>query len=158
MDRRLLSFILLLLIVGLLGITGIQIFWLKNSLQTREISFDHAAYDALDEIAILIQDLEYQPIIDEMMQDMVLDTNFPNLEDESLDAEGMKEMEDRIRESQQDLRRIMLREMLAMRPFAEVIDTSRIHELIGQVLATKGIRTTYHYGITEHDTNNFVMI
>lgn len=158
MDRRLLSFILLLLVVGLLGITAIQIFWLKNSLQTREISFDQAVYDSLDEIALLIQDLEYQPIIDEMMQEMVLDPYFPNMENEQLDEEGMQQMAERIRESQADLRRIMLREMLAMRPFAEVIDTSRLHEVIGQVLSTKGIRTPYYYGITEYATNNFVII
>jgi len=164
MDRRLLTVIFFLLIVGLAGLSALQLVWLRNAVNHSEVDFDQLVYESLDEIALLIQDLEYQPIIEEMMQSMPEDSTSAGsgaeaaLQDSAIAQQDLEELKERMDQQEKELKQMMLREMLSKRSIAEIIDTTRLHTLIGQVLTTKGIRTDFHFGITEESTNNFVLV
>ncbi|MBX7226955.1 MAG: HAMP domain-containing histidine kinase [Chitinophagales bacterium] len=68
MQKRFLILASVLILVGLIGLTGIQLLWLKNTIQAKEQAFDIAVFEALDQISGQIKYQGYQPLIDELFE------------------------------------------------------------------------------------------
>ena len=68
MQKRFLILASILILVGLFGLTGIQLLWLKNTIQAKEQAFNIAVFEALDQISGQIKYQGYQPLIDELFE------------------------------------------------------------------------------------------
>lgn len=75
MNKNLLIFISILLILGLFGIGIVQIFWLKSAIKSKEQDFDKSVHEALYEMSTKIEDLSYHPIISKMLQSKNVHSN-----------------------------------------------------------------------------------
>ena len=59
--------LVLLIVTGLLGLTIIQLIWLKGAVEVRSQRFDNNVQEALNEVSFKVQEFEYQPIIREFI-------------------------------------------------------------------------------------------
>jgi two-component system phosphate regulon sensor histidine kinase PhoR len=180
-NRKLFIFSLILIVVGLLGVSVIQALWLKAAIENRKADFDQRVYESMEEIAYGIENLNYQPYIDELIKDMKLDTNsmrdfnqfqlndsLKNTSDTSSHYEhttdGWKNHIDRkefakVYKSQiREFQEMLVREMITLRPMEEIIDIKQLQSYIQKILVHHGIKTEFNYGITEFADNNFVFV
>lgn len=89
MNKNLILFISIILVLGLLGIGVVQIFWLKGAIKSREHDFDKAVFEALNEMSTKIEDLSYHPIVSKMLQSKKVHTNeYGEIVVEMSDASG----------------------------------------------------------------------
>ncbi|HUH75538.1 MAG TPA: HAMP domain-containing sensor histidine kinase [Chitinophagales bacterium] len=177
MNRKLFIFSLVLIVVGLLGVSAVQTLWLKAAIENRKADFDQRVYESMEEIAYGIENLNYQPYIDELIKDMQLDTNtmrdfnqfqindsiiahqesftHPQAQQKPINKEEFaKVYKSQIREFQE----MLVREMISLRPIDEIIDIKQLEPFIRKTLELHGIKTDFHYGITEFADNNFVFV
>lgn len=177
MNRNLFIFSLVLIVVGLLGVSAVQTLWLKAAIENRKADFDQRVYESMEEIAYGIENLNYQPYIDELIKDIKLDTNSIRdfnqfqLNDSLMHSENpydnpekrinhidrnefAKAYKSQIREFQE----MLVREMITLRPMEEIIDIQQLEPFIRKTLVHHGIKTDFKYGITEFADNNFVFI
>lgn len=183
MNRQLFIFSCVLIAVGLLGVSVVQTLWLKAALENRKADFDQRVYESMEEIAYGIDNLDYQPYIEEFLQQLPLDTNsdrsYQNwMREDSLNRNSSnrppfppylkgkdrpehinKEEFSKIYKSQiEDFQQMLVREMISLRPIHEIIDIDELDILIKKVLHQHGIKTEYQFGITEFADNNFVYV
>ncbi|MFN8294908.1 MAG: HAMP domain-containing sensor histidine kinase [Chitinophagales bacterium] len=57
-----------------------------------------------------------------------------------------------------NLQEFMAQQMTSLQPIAELLDTSKLNEIIGASLKSYGIKTRFRYGVTEYAPNNFVLL
>ena len=57
-----------------------------------------------------------------------------------------------------NLQEFMVQQMTSLQPISEILDTSKLNQLIKETLQAHGIHTKFKYGITEYTTNNFVLL
>lgn len=57
-----------------------------------------------------------------------------------------------------NLQEFMVQQMTSLQPINELLDTSRLKQIIDEALKAHGIKTRAHYGITEYAPNNFVLL
>lgn len=57
-----------------------------------------------------------------------------------------------------NLQQFMAQQMTSLQPLNELLDTSKLNEIIGQALRCHGIKASYSYGVTEYAPNNFVLL
>jgi two-component system phosphate regulon sensor histidine kinase PhoR len=57
-----------------------------------------------------------------------------------------------------NLQEFMVQQMTSLQPISEILDTSKLNQLIEETLQAHGIHTKFKYGITEYTTNNFVLL
>lgn len=57
-----------------------------------------------------------------------------------------------------NLQELMLQQMTSLQPINELIDTARLKTIITDELKAQGIKTKFHYGVTEYAPNNFVLL
>ncbi len=75
MNKNLLLFTSILLFLGLFGVGVVQIFWLKDAINSREQEFDKAVFDAMNDVSTKIEDLSFHPLLSQMMQTNKVHTN-----------------------------------------------------------------------------------
>ncbi len=187
-NKKIILFTSVLLILGLLGIGMVQIFWLKGAIKSREQDFDKAVFESMHEISKKIEDLSYKPIISKLIQtqkihvdengeiiiemsNMDEDENanffrnkeeppmqhrvFPHVEGNSFyhhpDEEAFPTEVDNLQE-------FMVQQMTNLQPISELLDTSKLNQIISESLQSHGIQTKFKYGITEYTNNNFVLL
>ncbi len=177
MNRNLFIFSLTLIVVGLLGVSVVQGLWLKAAIENREADFDQRVYESMEEIAYGIENLNYQPYIDELIKDMKLDTNamreFDNFRlNDSLHSSLHPESSSKKWDSQIDrdefakvyasqireFQEMLVREMITLRPLDEILDIKQLKPYIEKTLVLHGIKTEFNVGITEFADNNFVYV
>lgn len=172
-ERRVIISIVLI-VIGLLGMGVVQTLWLKEALKSRELEFEQKVYEALDAIAHSIEDLEHRPFLTDMLLEIrkkrkelapmlkVDDTLQAELIPEDSLADLMditeEEMSQALQQQLEEFQQMMMKEMISTRPIQEIIDTSRLKTIITDILASKGIKTKFDYGITEYADNNFVLV
>ena len=52
----------------------------------------------------------------------------------------------------------MAQQMTSLQPITDLLDTSKLKEIISNALREHGIKTNVHYGVTEYAPNNFVLL
>ncbi len=57
-----------------------------------------------------------------------------------------------------NLQEFMAQQMTSLQPITEILDTSKLKEIIDQSLKAHGIKTRVRYGVTEYAPNNFVLL
>ncbi|HQG38565.1 MAG TPA: HAMP domain-containing sensor histidine kinase [Chitinophagales bacterium] len=57
-----------------------------------------------------------------------------------------------------NLQEFMLQQMTSLQPITELLDTSKLKQIIDESLKLHGIKTKVRYGITEYAPNNFVLL
>lgn len=57
-----------------------------------------------------------------------------------------------------NLQQFMSQQMTSLRPISELLDTSKLNEIIAQSLKAHGLNTKVCYGVTEYAQNNFVLL
>lgn len=175
MKERKLIISILLIAIGLLGLVVVQTLWLKAALKSKELEFEQKVYESLELISRSIEDLEHRPFMTDLLLEirkkrkafapMVKvneDTSgIPLATNEEL-AELMditeEEMNEALQQQLEEFQQLMMKEMISTRPIQDIIDTSRLHGLIDEILLSKGLKTKYDYGITEYADNNFVLV
>ncbi|MCO5230976.1 MAG: HAMP domain-containing histidine kinase [Chitinophagales bacterium] len=181
MNRHLLYFSFILIVIGLLGVGVVQALWLKAAIDNRKANFDQRVYESLEEIAYGIDNLDYKPYIEEFLSHLELDSNntssnippslklpdsvqhilpFPNAQIPSNSRKEIsKEEFERLYKSQiQGFQEMLVREMITLRPIEEIINIQQLEEFIRKILVQHGINLNFHFGITEFADNNFVYV
>ena len=57
-----------------------------------------------------------------------------------------------------NLQEFMAQQMTSLQPITEILDTSKLKEIIDASLKAHGIKTLFRYGVTEYAPNNFVLL
>ncbi len=57
-----------------------------------------------------------------------------------------------------NLQEFMAQQMTSLQPITELLDTSKLNEIIKSSLSLHGIKTRFRYGVTEYAPNNFVLL
>ncbi|MDB5226244.1 MAG: two-component sensor histidine kinase [Bacteroidota bacterium] len=57
-----------------------------------------------------------------------------------------------------NLQEFMAQQMTSLQPITELLDTSKLKQIINDALRSHGIKTRVHYGVTEYAPNNFVLL
>ncbi|MEZ5054167.1 MAG: HAMP domain-containing sensor histidine kinase, partial [Chitinophagales bacterium] len=57
-----------------------------------------------------------------------------------------------------NLQEFMVQQMTSLQPISELLDTSKLNQIISESLQSHGIQTKFKYGITEYTNNNFVLL
>lgn len=57
-----------------------------------------------------------------------------------------------------NLQEFMAQQMTSLQPITEILDTSKLKEIIDAALKAHGIKTRVRYGVTEYAPNNFVLL
>ncbi len=57
-----------------------------------------------------------------------------------------------------NLQEFMAQQMTSLQPITDLLDTSKLKEIISNALREHGIKTNVHYGVTEYAPNNFVLL
>lgn len=57
-----------------------------------------------------------------------------------------------------NLQEFMMQQMTSLQPITEILDTSKLKQIIDESLIAHGIKTKVRYGVTEFAPNNFVLI
>lgn len=57
-----------------------------------------------------------------------------------------------------NLQEFMAQQMTSLQPITELLDTSKLKEIIDAALKAHGIKTSVRYGVTEYAPNNFVLL
>ena len=68
MQKKFLILSSILIVLGLVGLTGIQLLWLRNSINAKEQSFDLAVFEALDEISLNLKYEGYKPLLNDFLR------------------------------------------------------------------------------------------
>jgi len=176
-NKHLLLFTAILLFLGLFGIGIVQIFWLKGAIKSREQDFDQAVYESMNEITTQIEDLSYAPIVAKMMQtrkihqradgEIIIEMSGQDVPENYIKEEEEKPAPYPFYVSPQDevspmefdhLQEFMAQQMTSLQPINEIVDTSKLKQIIENALKSHCIKTPVHYGITEFAPNNFVLL
>jgi two-component system, OmpR family, phosphate regulon sensor histidine kinase PhoR len=155
-----------LIIIGLLGVGVIQTLWLQSAVKSSEYEFERKVYESLEEISYGVEELEYRPYINYLLRqyrsqrnDGILDdTAAVALDDLDISALTQEEFDAAVVDQMVEVQQLMMKEMISLRPITEALDTAALAALIRNVLLTKGLKTTCHFGITEFADNNFVFV
>lgn len=179
MNRQLFIFSCILIVVGLLGVSLVQSLWLKAAMENRRADFDQRVYESMEEIAYGIDNIDYQPYVEEFMQQLALDTNSElsyqrwmsedssgqHIHGESTqrqrhrrDRISREEFYKRYQTQIEDFQEMLVREMISVRPIEEIINIEQLEKMIQKVLYQHGIKTEFQFAITEFADNNFVYI
>lgn len=57
-----------------------------------------------------------------------------------------------------NLQQFMAQQMTSLQPLNELLDTSKLNDIIEKSLRSHGIKASYSYGVTEYAPNNFVLL
>lgn len=57
-----------------------------------------------------------------------------------------------------NLQEFMAQQMTSLQPITDILDTSKLKQIINDALRAHGIKTCVHYGVTEFAPNNFVLL
>lgn len=68
MQKKFLVLSSILIVLGLVGLTCIQLLWLRNSINAKEQSFDLAVFEALDEISLNLKYEGYKPLLNDFLR------------------------------------------------------------------------------------------
>lgn len=188
MNRQLFIFSCILIVIGLLGVSVVQTLWLRAAIENRKADFDQRVYESMEEIAYGIDNIDYHPYIEEFLQQIQIDTltdiqyrrwmqedsagghqhgshpghmlppppppngHFPR-------SNISREEFNRIYKNQiEEFQQMLVREMITLRPIEEIVNIDKLEELIRKVLEQHGLKTEFHFGITEFADNNFVFV
>lgn len=93
MNKQTIVAIVFLIVVGLVGLITVQVFWLKSEISIREQSFDNKVREALEEVASQIQDMQYQPFMDDFFTEISFMSDDPDevLEDSKITTYSRKQ-------------------------------------------------------------------
>lgn len=178
MNKRIIVFTSVLLLLGLLGIATVQVFWLKKAIQNSEQDFDKNVFQALYEVSNEIDNLKVSPLISEVLGskdinakikgDLIMRTideegkTTSLFYNDSMTAEQFAAIREQIEESMplqiDNLQQLMAEQMVSLTPIQELLDTTKLSSLISKALSNRGISICFRFGITEFAPNNFVLI
>ncbi|MCO5249242.1 MAG: HAMP domain-containing histidine kinase [Chitinophagales bacterium] len=167
MNRKLLYISVVLIVIGLIGVSIVQSLWLKTAIDNRKADFDQRVYESLDEITHKIEFIGYHSYIKEFLSqiqnedlDQVILMDSSSSTDSNLHHHEQDKDERRMKLRKQisDFQNMMASEMMSIRPIEEIIDTTQLRKLITSTLYYHGIKTEYQYGITEFADNNFIFV
>lgn len=93
MNKQTIVAIVFLIVVGLVGLIAVQFVWLKSEISIREQTFDTKVREALEEVASQIQDLQYQPFMDDFFTEISFMSDDPDevLEDSKITTYSRKQ-------------------------------------------------------------------
>ena len=57
-----------------------------------------------------------------------------------------------------NMRDFLAHQVASMQPIADLLDTTKLREIVCAALKAHGIKTRVHYGVTEYDASNFVLM
>jgi len=177
-NKRIIVFTSVLLLLGLLGIATVQVFWLKKAIQNSEQDFDKNVFQALYEVSNEIDNLKVSPLISEVLGskdinakikgDLIMRTideegkTTSLFYNDSMTAEQFAAIREQIEESMplqiDNLQQLMAEQMVSLTPIQELLDTTKLSSLISKALSNRGISICFRFGITEFAPNNFVLI
>ena len=186
MNKKLLLFSFVLIVIGLIGLSVVQTLWLKAALENRKADFDQRVYESMEEIAYNIDNADYHPYIKEFLSQLNIDT----LEDSDFQKwmandslhiyrrsyygsmmsppkrpEGVasshitkNEFNKIYRAQIEQFEQMLVREIITIRPIQEIVNISKLNDLIKRTLLQHGVKTKFQFGITEFADNNFIFV
>ncbi len=171
MNRNIILYTAILIVVGLIGLAGLQFIWFQSALVAKEQTFERNVTEALNEISDAVEKYSYKPFVEQIFQDEgfmndvrnQLPTHLPYVNDNKYQNDTFSDLNPQsinqnIRDRVNKLQDILFQEMITVKPIQEIIDTAMLNKIIKQTLYAKGIKTQYQYGVTEYADNNFVLV
>jgi two-component system phosphate regulon sensor histidine kinase PhoR len=171
MNRNIILYTTILIIVGLLGLAGLQFIWFKSALVAKEQTFDRSVMESLNEISKGIEKYSYKPFVEQIFEDdeylREIRKNLPNklpyIKNDTIKKNvpiGLdpNSINQNIKDQINKLQDVLFQEMITVKPIQEIIDTTILNKMIKQTLISKGLKTPYQYGITEYADNNYVLV
>ena len=149
MSRRSTIIIMILMSVALLGVSVIQFFWIKWSLNIKENNFNNQVYQAINFVKIrLLEDVETKEFYQTYLQQKKGDVHLQNILKGS-DGWGKQQLEYELRNN-----------LLLIKPdeFIENIDIKKLDEYLMTELSNQGINIDYEYGIFSKETQSFFIL
>lgn len=71
MQKKFLILSSILIVLGLIGLTAVQLLWLRNAVNAKEQSFDLAVFEALDDIVANLKYEGYKPLLDDFLEKQI---------------------------------------------------------------------------------------
>ncbi|MBK9688959.1 MAG: HAMP domain-containing histidine kinase [Saprospiraceae bacterium] len=149
MSRRSTIIIMILMSIALLGVSVIQFFWIKWSLNIKENNFNNQVYQAINFVKIrLLEDVETKEFYQTYLQQKKGDVHLQNILKGS-DGWGKQQLEYELRNN-----------LLLIKPdeFIENIDIKKLDEYLMTELSNQGINIDYEYGIFSKETQSFFIL
>lgn len=149
MSRRSTIIIMILMSIALLGVSVIQFFWIKWSLNIKENNFNNQVYQAINFVKIrLLEDVETKEFYQRYLQQKKGDVHLQNILEGS-DGWGKQQLEYELRNN-----------LLLIKPdeFIENIDIKKLDEYLMTELSNQGINIDYEYGIFSKETQSFFIL
>jgi two-component system, OmpR family, phosphate regulon sensor histidine kinase PhoR len=150
MGRKAIIFIMILMSAALIGVSIIQFFWIKWSLNLNEKNFNDRIYLAINRVKnSLLDDIQtkayYQDYLNQKQQNSV------NIED--LFGEGSDQRK-------QNLEYELNGNLLLVDPdvFLENIDIKKLNQVLKNELLHEGVNINYEYGIFSKKTQSFFIL
>ncbi len=167
---------------ALIGIVGIQMYWIKESIQQNEETFDKSVYDALNKVAhkvvidepnVLFSDIgDHNPVhadqaiqtgvtietaieawVGETVNQIRIDQRFDHFSDTDCNCE-----ECRFKRKKNLVDYIMVKQLLKPKPVEERIHNKRLASFIKDELTNHGINIPYEFGVYSMKSQSFVIL
>ena len=156
MNATRIKLIIGLMSLALIGIIGLQAYWINWNINFNEKKFDNDVFEALNSVANRLQNYEIS-----QMKDVV------RLPDQAMNGFVARKMANALPDQNESLsaenrlnpweyKKVM--ELIDSKPLAERIPLDALNKIVREEIKNKGINAEYQYGVYSEARNSYVIV
>ncbi|MEO0007989.1 MAG: hypothetical protein RJA20_2185 [Bacteroidota bacterium] len=156
MNATRIKLIIGLMSLALVGIIGLQAYWINWNINFNEKKFDNDVFEALNSVADRLQNYEIS-----QMKDVV------RLPDQAMNGFVARKMASALPDQNESLpaedrlnpweyKKVM--ELIDSKPLAERIPLDALNKIVREEIKNKGINAEYQYGVYSEERNSYVIV
>ncbi len=156
MNATRIKLIIGLMSLALIGIIGLQAYWINWNINFNEKKFDNDVFESLNSVANRLQNYEISQMKDVVrMPDQAMNGFVARKMANSLpDQNENQSAEDRL--NPWEYKKVM--ELIDSRPLAERIPLDALNKIVREEIRNKGINAEYQYGVYSEARNSYVIV
>lgn len=156
MNATRIKLIIGLMSLALIGIIGLQAYWINWNINFNEKKFDNDVFESLNSVANRLQNYEISQMKDVVrLPDQAMNGFVARkMANATPDQNGNQSAEDRL--NPWEYKKVM--ELIDSRPLAERIPLDALNKIIREEIRNKGINAEYQYGVYSEARNSYVIV
>jgi len=156
MNATRIKLIIGLMSLALIGIIGLQAYWINWNINFNEKKFDNDVFESLNSVANRLQNYEISQMKDVVrLPDQAMNGFVARKMANAMpDQNGNQSAEDRL--NPWEYKKVM--ELIDSRPLAERIPLDALNKIIREEIRNKGINAEYQYGVYSEARNSYVIV
>jgi two-component system phosphate regulon sensor histidine kinase PhoR len=156
MNATRIKLIIGLMSLALIGIIGLQAYWINWNINFNEKKFDNDVFESLNSVANRLQNYEISQMKDVVrLPDQAMNGFVARkMANATPDQNGNQSAEDRL--NPWEYKKVM--ELIDSRPLAERIPLDALNKIVREEIRNKGINAEYQYGVYSEARNSYVIV